>query len=156
MSLVNNHFRQAMTETANVTKSAFETILQSKKKVATRKTINSLEIETTPYGFQVKSNKSLLFIERGRKKGAKRPVYKSGGVFKLFPDLEEWKVAVDYQGSDYMLAKGISERGIPATPILDPVSQMVEKSNEVAITKAFGLDLKVSSVLDARDAFRGL
>jgi hypothetical protein len=105
--------------------SKYRDVIKRTKKVATGKTIAGIKIEGSTTGItasiKVIAPKSLQHIEKGRRKGAKLPVRKVGDRFELVPALEEWKRAVGYKGSDYMLAKGISERGIKPTPITQNV-----------------------------------
>lgn len=93
------------------------------RKVATKRTINSIQYEIAIQGDNIKititADKSLLFIESGRRKGAKLPVKNVNGKFELVDRLQEWVDAVGYTGSHYLLAKGISERGIKPTNIIN-------------------------------------
>ena len=117
-----------------------ETLTQYKK-VATRKTIESLRGEqdatTNRIILKVTANESLFFIISGRRKGARLPVRKVGDKFELVTELQEWKVAVGYRGADYILAKGISERGIKGIPITSIVLQNKKQKILELITRRF-------------------
>ena len=134
----------------------YQQTLVKARKVATRKTIISIDYELTITSTFVKvtitADKSLLFIEKGRRKGAKRPVKKVGDKFELVEPLQEWVRAVGYTGSEYLLAKGISERGIEPTKITEIVVERIDKElrellNEYAAEKMTAyLDARLSEI----------
>lgn len=109
----------------------YKDTLRKYKKYATKKTHDSIEYEISindkELSVKIFAAKSLIYIEFGRRKGAKLPVQKVNGSFELVPELKEWVKAVGYGGSHYYLAKIISERGIKAIPITDIVIQTIEK-----------------------------
>lgn len=107
----------------------YKGVLTDYKKVATARTIRSISYEiiirSNGVRIKIQADKGLFFIESGRKKGGKLPVRKTADGFELFPRLQEWVEAVGYGGSHYLLAKGISERGIKGIPITEIVLQQI-------------------------------
>lgn len=109
----------------------YQDVLEASKKVATRKTYRSIryevEVSIEKISIKIYASESLVFIEKGRRKGAKLPVQKVNGKFELVDELKDWVVAVNYTGSHYILAKRISERGIIGVPI---TAQVIERIGE--------------------------
>lgn len=95
----------------------YEIVLNEKGKIATRKTIESLtgDIKTglTDINVKVITAVSLLYIEFGRRAGAKMPP--SGS-------LDDWYAAVGIDPKlDYVIRRSIARKGIKPTPITQPV-----------------------------------
>lgn len=99
--------------------------LTQRGKVVTGQTIDSLEVDFellgTDYRFVVSADKSLLFIQTGRRKGAKYPMKKVNGEFVLVDRLKLWKDTVGFNGPDFILARSIVIKGIKGVPITDIV-----------------------------------
>ena len=108
-----------------------ERVLAEKKKVITGKTLRSLSGQSSETSRRVLikflADESLNFIQQGRRKGAKYPGRVVNGKFEVFPELKRWKEAVGFQGSDFILARSISEKGIKPTPIIEEVLGRVEQ-----------------------------
>lgn len=128
------------------------------RKVATRKTFESIagesDVTTNEVVIKIKANESLLFIISGRRKGAKLPVRKVGDRFELFPDLQEWKVAVGFKGNDYILARAISEKGIKGIPITDMVLEAVQDEITRLITERLARATLNNIANEIRQSFR--
>lgn len=128
------------------------------RKVVTRKTYESIagrdDVTTNKVLIQITANESLFFIISGRRRGAKLPVRKVGDRFELVPDLQEWKVAVGYRGSDYVLARGISERGIEGIPITTMVLDATRDKIRVIVTESLARIFAESVANDIRMSFR--
>ena len=134
-----------------------ETLIQYKK-VATRKTIESLigdqDVTTNSLVIKIRARESLFFIISGRRKGAKLPVRKVNGRFELVPELREWKIAVGYRGSDYVLARGISERGIRGVPITSIVLKNVQDKVNELILRRFAAIVQEETVERIKTGFK--
>jgi len=104
-------------------------ILVQYKKLATKKTYNSVRPESdvtiNRANIKVFALESLQFIVSGRRPGAKLPVRKNGDQFELVPELQEWVRAVSFTGSYFLLARSIARRGIKGIPVVD---LMMEKA----------------------------
>lgn len=136
----------------------YRTTLIQNKKVATRKTIESLrgdqDATENRIILKINANESLLFIISGRRKGAKLPVRKVSGRFELVPELREWKIAVGYRGADYILAKGISERGIEGIDITAMVIEKTRNKINELILKRFAAMVRDQAVDQIKTGFR--
>lgn len=132
------------------TQEAFKEELIRNKKFATRKTVNSIEYEViinaNSISVKIFSNISLVFIESGRRKGAKLPVKKTANGFELVDELKEWVEAVNFTGSYFLLARKISERGIKGVPITDLVLQRIGKDIDRMFVEMFK-DIAVSTLV---------
>jgi len=119
---------------------AYRRLLQEKKKVATRTTINSIkgDYRLTKDGVTafVEADQGLFFIEKGRRPGGKLPVRKVGDKFRLVPRLQLWKNAVGFGGSDFLLARAIAKKGVKGVDITGEVldAERVNISYEVGVT----------------------
>lgn len=113
----------------------YREVLKKYKKVATGRTIRSIEpghrITETGFVAYVEANIGLFYIQSGRRKGAKLPMEKRGGSWYLKPRLELWKQAVNFGGPDFLLARAISRKGIKGIDITGEV-----------------IELKLESILD--------
>lgn len=145
-------------EVINILLEEYRTTLIQYKKVATRKTIQSLrgdqDATTNKVIIKINANESLFFIISGRRKGAKLPVRKVNGQFELVPELREWKVAVGYRGADYILAKGISERGIKGIPITSIVLEKVQDRINELILRRFAVIVRDQAINQIKTGFR--
>lgn len=126
-----NDYRTQANSIGIFVQKAYRDELLRNRKFATRKTYNSIDYEIEITHRQIRivitANQSLLFIESGRRRGAKLPVKNVGGRFELVDELQEWVEAVNYTGSHYLLARGISLRGIKGVPITDMVLKRISK-----------------------------
>lgn len=138
----------------------YKNTLVQNRKFATKKTHRSIEykiiISPTEIKIQILSNISLLFIEKGRRKGAKLPVKKVGGKFELVDELKEWVKAVGYGGSHYVLAKRISERGIKGTPITAIVIAKLGNKLDKLISEYFAEQEIIFLRKEMRSIFEGV
>lgn len=148
-----------LTKTGEVIVESVKDTLRLFRKVATRKTIRSIRYEVSiKEGIATVSIWAIeeyRYILSGRRKGAKRPVRKVGNKFVLVENLLEWTKAVNYTGSHYLLAKGISERGIKGIPITKIALQKVEKEIEQIITEYMRDGLAGLAREGLRNAYRG-
>lgn len=147
-------------QTGEILVSSIKETLKLFRKVATRKTIRSVryevEIGNGKATVTVWAEKSYQYILSGRRKGAKRPVRKVGNKFVLVQELLEWTKAVNYTGSHYLLAKGISERGIKGVPITKIALGKVEKEVIEIITKYVSEGLAKGAADSFREQFKDL
>lgn len=111
-------------------------VLKNNKKIATGKTIKSLQIESSQSEFKLSislsANKGWLFIEKGKRANTKLPVVP--GSFNLVPELQEWADAVNFGGSDYQLAYTIAKKprkGIDLTGQL--IAEITPKFDDISI-----------------------
>lgn len=127
-------------------------------KVVTRKTIDSLrfEVELNDSELIIKliARDSFLFIMTGRRPGGKLPVENVGGQWRLKPDLEAWKKAVGYLGADYVLAKSIADKGIPPTPVLSRVQEIIEAPIKNAITAFVGKEISKNIATELKTIYK--
>lgn len=149
-----NETTKAVINASSRTKKAFLSVLKAGRKIVTGKTANSLEVKNNPFGFKLLAGRSLLFIQYGRKPKGKMPVYKKGNKFYLFPDLAAWKAKLGLKMSDFALARGIAKRGIKPFDVFNKATLEIGNKNETEIKKAFGADLRINSVLDAKKTFK--
>lgn len=127
-------------------KKAYQLVLLENKKFATKKTFNSIEYEfevlTTGIKVSIYAAESLVFIESGRRRGAKLPVQKTPNGFELVFELQEWVDEVGYTGSHFYLAKLISERGIKGVPITDLVLKKIADDLDELVLSLYAGALK--------------
>ena len=95
----------------------YERVLDQKGKIATRETIESLtgqtKVSLNDVNVKVIAAVSLLYIEFGRRAGAKMPP--SGR-------LDDWYAAKGIDPKlDFVIRRAIARRGIKPTPITQPV-----------------------------------
>lgn len=101
-------------------------------KVVTGETINSITPEITATSFfspvtvELVADKSLQYIEDGRKPGGKFPVFKTANGYELFPRLDRWKKEVRFPGSDFQLAQTIAVKGIKPVPVITRSQDKIE------------------------------
>jgi hypothetical protein len=97
------------------------------KKVVTRKTIGSIKTErilsSASRGIfirHVTGAKSFIFVQMGRRAGAKMPVYKKGNKFVPFPELAAWfrKLGIPKERW-FLIMRAIARRGIRPTDVRD-------------------------------------
>jgi len=116
---------------SGILRRAYQDTLLQNKKVVTRKTYNSIEVdwrvENGVMRQTVSARESLLFIIKGRRPGAKLPVKKTEKGFELVDELAEWVVAVGFGGSHYLLARKIARDGIKGVPITDMALQQIKR-----------------------------
>lgn len=122
-------YRNEVETIAKLVQQEYRDELRRNRKYVTRKTYNSIdyeiEIKDGCIRIGIYANESLLFIESGRRKGAKLPVKKTVNGFELVDELQEWVEAVRFTGSYYLLARAISKKGIKGVPITDLVLQRI-------------------------------
>lgn len=137
-----------------------ERVLKEKKKVVTKTTIDSLTGETketdTRAIITMLANESLQFIIQGRKKGAKYPGRVVNGKFEVFDELKKWKEVTGFEGSDFILAKTISEKGIKPVAIMFEVLANVEQQVYAVIQQEWNIEVSNDVVEDLIQSFRGL
>lgn len=136
----------------------YQETLTRNRKVATRKTVESVtgeaDVTTNEVNIKITANQSLFFIISGRRRGAKLPVRRVGDRFELFPDLQEWKVAVGFRGNDYVLARAISEKGIEGVPITNMVLDAVGDDVRRIVSTTLARVLGAAAANEIRESFR--
>ena len=134
--------------------------LKARKKVVTGRTLKSLtgvSDESFRRAFiKVLSDPSLGYIISGRRKGAKYPGEVVDGKFELFPEVREWKEKVGFGGTDFVLARAISENGIKPTPIIQTVLARVQQRVYDIILDEWTEEVRTEVFSDIRQSFRGL
>lgn len=123
----------------------------NRSKIATGKTLNSLRFESGFVGvdsarIQVLADERYDKIIEGQRPRSVFPGSGQGNSFRLDPDLQEWKNAVGYTGSDYGLALGIFIRGILPTDITGQALEIIENKNlsgELARSHAADITQKI-------------
>jgi hypothetical protein len=110
---------------------SFATTLRTFKKIATQKTYNSMRTQITKGTYitniDLYAHKSLYFIEKGRRAGAKPP--------PISP-IEEWIKAKNIQFQDkrgrnlstksmaFIISRSIGKKGIKPTPIIEKAESL--------------------------------
>lgn len=109
----------------NILERHYKQVLAEKGKIATRRTINSInpsyKVTGDSVNIKVSADKGLFFIQSGKRANTKLPLKKSGDRFVLVDRLAEWKGAVGFGGTDYLLARAIAKKarkGIDITGIV--------------------------------------
>jgi len=128
----------------------YEIILDEKGKIATRETIESLtgDIKTglTDINVKVITAVSLLYIEFGRRAGAKMPP--SGS-------LDDWYAAVGIDPKlDYVIRRYIARKGIKPTPITQPVIDAAQSEIDELIGRYIELGVVGDLVTKIQQLYR--
>lgn len=119
----------------------YQNALKRNNKIATAKTVNSLEVTHTAkqavVGFTILGDKAFEYIEYGRRAGAKMPPKRS---------ITQWLIARQIPLKlDYIIRKRIGERGIKSTPITATIAK--QTTIGVDIRLALTADVKINFAL---------
>jgi hypothetical protein len=119
----------------------YQNALKRNNKIATAKTVNSLEVTHTAnkavVGFTILGDKAFEYIEYGRRAGAKMPPKGS---------ITQWLIARQIPLKlDYIIRKRIGERGIKPTPITATIAK--QATIQIDLQLALAADVKVNFAL---------
>lgn len=135
-------------------------VLLQYRKVATKRTYNSLEKqvikEGETYRVIIWSDVGMKYIITGRKKGGKLPVRKVGNKFELVPRLKAWAKAVFFTGSYYLLARKIARDGIKGIPIVEIAEADFEEKISSDIDKVAKTIIKEKALIAAKQIFENV
>ena len=138
----------------NVLEKYYKQVLTEKGKIATRRTINSIDPSYKVLGdsvnVKVTADIGLFFIQSGKRANTKLPLKKQGDKFVLVDRLKDWKSAVNFGGSDYLLARAIAKkarRGIDITGIVidrskDELNRFIAQSAAANFRDVIVTDIK--------------
>jgi len=86
--------------------------LQRLNKIVSGKTARSVRTErkrsATAVDIALIGGEGMKYIIEGKEANTKYPVVKKGDQFELVQNLKDWKALVNFQGSDFLLARSIA------------------------------------------------